>query len=493
MARAEGGGRWDGGCLPGSTLSPGRHRHSSLARTSDAEVAHRSQPMLFSPCAMVTHIPRTSLRADSAEFSSARPECSPARRKDDDNWSVHDGQVFATGVRSERARAPNERDLVTLARQAPDGPACSAARLLSSWRLMGGRSPRRSIGLEWSPMPAFTPPSRGRDRGGDEWSCHDGKFFAAAVLSGEARAPMERQFVASQQRETASSSRRVSRRLWPAERARATRARSASIVAKARSWRPAEAAAKAASDASAVLPAARAAAEAGDLRRPRVARRERAPDLASAALLRACGVGDAGLPARSSRWARPSTAAARGTTALMLASISATRRRRARRSRARRRRPGREGDDRARGRAARPPRRRPRTRRRSARDPADAHGQRAPTPPPPPTPGRAPAAAPSPRSSARSAAAGASPPNGRSTASHFGRHAAAQRRPTPQRGAARRGEGGGGSREGFSRGARRRTKRRAAAPSADVVSHHHEAAHAMWYRDAPADGAARWS
>ena len=99
------------------------------------------------------------------------------RRKDDDNWSVHDGPVFATGVRSEQARAPNERDLVTLARQAPDGPACSAARLLSSWRLMGGRSPRRSIGLEWSPMPAFTPPSRGRDRGGDEWSCH-GKFFA---------------------------------------------------------------------------------------------------------------------------------------------------------------------------------------------------------------------------------------------------------------------------------------------------------------------------
>ena len=249
------------------------------------------------------------------------------RRKDDDNWSVHDGQVFATGVRSERARAPNERDLVTLARRAPDGPACSAARLLSSWRLMGGRSPRRSIGLEWSPMPAFTPPSRGRDRGGDEWSCHDGKFFAAAVLSGEARAPMERQFVASQQRETASSSRRVSRRLWPAERgSRDGGARpSASIVAKARSWRkPAEAAAKAASDASAVPPAARAAAEAGDLAPLREwLDASAAPDLASAALLRACGVGDAGLARALLAVGAPvDGCGARGTTALMLASIS---------------------------------------------------------------------------------------------------------------------------------------------------------------------------
>ena len=176
-------------------------------------------------------------------------------------------------------------------------------------------------------MPAFTPPSRGRDRGGDEWSCHDGKFFAAAVLSGEARAPMERQFVASQQRETASSSRRVSRRLWPAERgSRDGGARpSASIVAKARSWRkPAEAAAKAASDASAVPPAARAAAEAGDLAPLREwLDASAAPDLASAALLRACGVGDAGLARALLAVGAPvDGCGARGTTALMLASIS---------------------------------------------------------------------------------------------------------------------------------------------------------------------------
>ena len=467
-------------------LSPGIDVVSwetSLARTSDAEVAHWS-PMLF-PCHGTWKRP-----ADSIEFSSptaldewgelerhlgactfrltapctgisARSAEGAGVSPNKGSCGISRGSPMATecsralggrttierarrpGLRDrrppERARAPNG-DLVTLARQAPT--ARRAAQ--RDYRPAGGRWAGARRGGHRPRGPPMLTPSRGRDRGGDEWSCHDGTLRRrcspvrpALRWSGN---------VASQQRETASSSRRVSRRLWPAERARA-------MAARGRRHRPSRRRAAGASRRGGGQGGVRrvggaaggAAAEAGDLAPLREwLDASTAPDLASAALLRACGVGDAGLARALLAVGAPvDGCGARGTTALMLAST-----------------PGHEAAVRALGRAAvdqgdegddAPMLASHKGHLGVARallaagaraDLADAHGQRAPSASSAADAGSGTRRGAVARSSARSAAAGGSSPNGRPTASRFADGGGGGGDAAAERAARRGGEGG---------------------------------------------------